>query len=268
MSHFTVLVIGENPEQLLAPFQENNMGDCPKEYLQFYDVSDELKKEYEDEEDETKSKYPTFQLYAEEYHGYKKDLETGKYGYWENPNAKWDWWVVGGRWSNMLFLKNGSKADSAIKSAIDFDAMRIAERDEAEKEYTVAMQVIGELPVNETWDSVRDRFENIDEARAFYRNQQRVKAFNESKEVRDAIGYMASADRFLISKEEYLDNAANQAGVTYALLKDGIWYEKGQMGWWGISNDKMTQKEWNEQFWKLICELPDNTRLTVVDCHI
>jgi len=35
MSHFTVLVIGKDVEEKLAPFQENNMDDCPKEYLKF-----------------------------------------------------------------------------------------------------------------------------------------------------------------------------------------------------------------------------------------
>lgn len=34
MSHFTVAVITDSPdnlEKLLAPFQENNMGDCPSQ---------------------------------------------------------------------------------------------------------------------------------------------------------------------------------------------------------------------------------------------
>lgn len=36
MSHFPVAVISEkleDVERLMAPYQENNMGDCPKEYL-------------------------------------------------------------------------------------------------------------------------------------------------------------------------------------------------------------------------------------------
>ena len=41
MSHFTVLVIGKNPEQQLAPYQENNMRDCPSEFLAFNDIEDE-----------------------------------------------------------------------------------------------------------------------------------------------------------------------------------------------------------------------------------
>lgn len=34
--HFSIIVAGDNYEEQLAPFQENNMGDCPNEYLEFY----------------------------------------------------------------------------------------------------------------------------------------------------------------------------------------------------------------------------------------
>lgn len=46
MSHFTVGVICKelnDYEKLLAPYQENNMGDCPKEYLEFTSTSKEEK---------------------------------------------------------------------------------------------------------------------------------------------------------------------------------------------------------------------------------
>ena len=49
MSHFVVLCIGENWEDNLAKFQENNMGDCPKEFLKFNDVTEEYQKEFENE---------------------------------------------------------------------------------------------------------------------------------------------------------------------------------------------------------------------------
>jgi hypothetical protein len=46
MSHFAVLVIGDDVAQQLAPYQENNMGDCPLEYMEFEDVEEEKLKEY------------------------------------------------------------------------------------------------------------------------------------------------------------------------------------------------------------------------------
>lgn len=81
MSHFTVMVIGENPEQQLAPFQENNMGDCPKQYLEYI----------------------------------KDDDGTG---YYENPNAKWDWYLLGGRWTGSIKLKIGSNGNTGQVSLI------------------------------------------------------------------------------------------------------------------------------------------------------
>jgi hypothetical protein len=50
MSHFTVLVIGNNPESQLMPYQENNMGDCPQEYMEFNDKTDELEKGWQEDE--------------------------------------------------------------------------------------------------------------------------------------------------------------------------------------------------------------------------
>ncbi len=50
MSHFAVAVFtkeGQKIEELLAPYQENNMGDCPKHFLEFHDVEEEYKTQFE-----------------------------------------------------------------------------------------------------------------------------------------------------------------------------------------------------------------------------
>ena len=60
----------------------------------------------------------------------------------------------------------------------------------------------------------------------------------------------------------------NDALTTYAVLKDGKWYERGQMGWFGISSNEKDPEEWSSNFYKLIDSLPEDTRLTIVDCHI
>lgn len=46
-----------------------------------------------------KELYKTFDEFCTEYHGARKDPQLGKYGYWQNPNKKWDWWKIGGRWA-------------------------------------------------------------------------------------------------------------------------------------------------------------------------
>lgn len=44
--HFTVGVLvdkkGKKLEELLAPYQENNMGNCPKEFLEFMEATEEI----------------------------------------------------------------------------------------------------------------------------------------------------------------------------------------------------------------------------------
>ena len=137
MSHFTVGVLvdrkGKKLEELLAPYQENNMGDCPKEFLKFSECEQDEIDEYE----KHKEDYKNLDEFMDDYHGAEKDDTTGKYGLWENPNAEWDWYVIGGRWSNGLLTKIGVKVDYAMLKDIDWDSMKAKSIKNAE----------------ETWDS-------------------------------------------------------------------------------------------------------------------
>lgn len=49
---------------------------------------------------------------------------------------------------------------------------------------------------------------------------------------------------------------------------DGAWKQKGKMGWFGMSNDEMTQEEWDEAYRNELDALPKDTWLIMVDCHI
>src|SRR5581483_965105 len=75
-----------------------------------------------------KQLYSTFEQFMREWAGDEEpDPETGKYGYWENPNKKWDWWQVGGRWSNSLVRKNGSGSyptDQCRVGDLDIEGIR------------------------------------------------------------------------------------------------------------------------------------------------
>jgi len=68
------------------------------------------------------------------------------------------------------------------------------------------------------------------------------------------------------TKEQYLRQ--HETFNTFAVLKDGQWFERGQMGWWGaVSNEKDADK-WQAEFDKLLASLPPETKITVIDCHI
>lgn len=63
--------------------------------------------------------YPTFAAYAKDWCGRGLDPKTGRYGYWHKPNAKWDWWVIGGRWAGYYPLVAGVKPIVGESGAFD-----------------------------------------------------------------------------------------------------------------------------------------------------
>lgn len=132
MSHFTVIVIGDDIDGQMEPYAEQEV---KPEYLKFEDIEDEsleeyknkevnivvladgtLHNEYEDQfrkfdpnnfssdygypEDSVIRKgsftelYDSFEEYMSEWHSHKsRDDDTGRYGYWHNPNSKFDYYV-------------------------------------------------------------------------------------------------------------------------------------------------------------------------------
>lgn len=267
MSHFSVLVIGDNVEGQLAPFQENNMGDCPKQYLEFT----------ADEDSEV-------------------DDITGKKGYWKNPNAKWDWYRVGGRWAGHFKLKDGATAPAPVpgyevkfgqelpeentadvirKRDIDFASMRADAAHDAAMEYDYIAGIFGDLPPHAPWSEFSD-ISNMDERRKTYRAQPRIMAwdtaakamtFDERRKAPFDLSF-GNADDFLVSREQYIAAAVSRAGTTFAVLNDGKWHERGEMGWWACVSNEKDPETWCSMFQKLMDDLPDDTLLTVVDCHI
>ena len=53
-----------------------------------------------------------------------------------------------------------------------------------------------------------------------------------------------------------------------AIVMDGKWYERGEMGWWGMVSNEQDTDAWNAQVSTLLDSLPDDTDISVVDCHI
>ena len=104
------------------------------------------------------------------------------------------------------------------------------------------------------------RVGNIEESIEFYEEQEAIKKLKEAE--------LYYEDRFLLPLEEGVKLYTDCVGVCFTFVKDGVWNEKGKMGWWGMSKDKVDQTTWNEMFNKILDELPDDTMLTVVDCHI
>lgn len=281
MSHFSVLVIGENVEQQLQPYHEFECTGENDQYVQNIDITNELQARINDGEslDEALGYYGLEDRIianeadakiegdkAEHMWGYAvvQDGNLIKAVNRTNPNRKWDWWVVGGRWSGFLTLKSGRKVDEARKGDIDFEAMRNAAGAEAAAKWDKA-NAARNGGTWDTWEHVRDVLHagNIDAARQAYHAQPAKDA------VAKALDHpWNGVDEYLKPRDQYIQQARDRATVLYGVVKDGQWLAKGEMGWFGMSSDDVSQDEWNRKVNEMLDALPDDTLITVVDCHI
>lgn len=169
--------------------------------------------------------------------------------------------------------------DQAKKGDIDFAGMKQEAYDKAFERYKKVEKLLGGIPqLQFLWkrDFIDGQFKDldIDEKRSKYHGQAAKQLVNEARKEdglsRDDQSLLTWLDLedYQCSAEEYAQNAANRSISTFAVLKDGKWYEKGEMGWWGMASNEDDQDTWNKKFNELIKDLPDNTVLSLVDCHI
>lgn len=278
MSHFTVLVIGNDIEEQLAPYDENmkvptyQTQVSPEELAR---MCEHYKIDATDDDAIIKN--------SVDWCG--KKMNKRRNSVWEypctyNPQSKWDWYSVGGRWIGFFKLKPGAKgelgdpgllveevtdttrADVAKKGDIDIEAMRVLAGEKAAKDYDEFHAKVNgrEWPVWEDIVAKHKDGDGIEKARDEYWNHPVIVDIKEWA-FGDIRVYRKTRDEFIKAS---MDNAL----VTYALVKDGKWYERGKMGWWGISFDEKDNDVWVREFNSLINSVPDDTLLTLVDCHI
>lgn len=250
MSHFSVAVFtepnGKTVEELLAPYQENNMGDCPAEYLEFHDQADEVKEDWEKCKD--REEYGNdIKTFAKEYHGYKE--HEGKFGYWENPNRKWDWWVIGGRWNGMLLIKKD--ADGNIGELGAF-----GHRHEKETPAPAGYKWVDSAKVKDIcWDVM------VEMAR-----KEREKHWEEAQGKDDFEKHFIYGIKEGMTREQYID-AAGTFSTFAVITPDGKWHEKGNMGWWACVSDE--KEGWTDNYFEAFLKNADpELTITIVDCHI
>ncbi len=289
--------------------------------------------------------YGNIQKFAKEYYGYHEN--DGAYGYYHNPDAKWDWFQVGGRWTGYFKLKpvillqdktsimtefgfgigefdslvhlyqvnpvkfqtivskyNGKEkeitdaierylapvlpehkvggsgvfgnkpkkgwADSCRMRDIDIEGMYEESMKEAAETYDKLEEVTEGLVLPPTWESVRESYseEDIDKAREEYRNIPYNKAINKANlNPWDS----EAAEYYFINdggRERFIENAKCKSIVPFAVLMDGEWHEKGEMGWFGMTMNEKSVYDWVAKFTELWESLPEGTLVTAVDAHI
>ena len=137
----------------------------------------------------------------------------GKWGVYSeyNPDSKWDWYSVGGRWSQSIKTKTGEFVDMCQLGEIDFEP----------------------YPDECYEDSTDWRGEPIKQL-----------------------------------KDEYEWHYDNKGNVPFCIVIDGVWYERGEMGWWACVSNEKNKEDWTDEVMNLLKDLPDDSEVYNVDFHI
>lgn len=315
MSHFVVIVAGDNVDLQLAPYAEQ---DFDSEYGVFEDIEDEELTRYQTGQIDLVSlsdgtvyyarderfmvaqhacnadyAYPddavlrkggfqelfkTFEEYMETWRGYPaRDPQTGRYGFWYNPNAQYDWYVIGGRWTGYFKPKAGALstlgrpgvfgnkpldgwADSLRLRDIDIEAMQAIAVADANETYDKIEKILNGR-VYPSWADIKAKHTDVNAARAEYVSNEVVSDFRKA-DIYDLGDFAATYGE---SRQDYIEKRKSSVMVPYALLIDGEWYQKADLA---AEFPENTQAAWNTKFWELLGTLDPDTQLTVVDCHI
>lgn len=297
MSHFTVMVIGADVEKQLQPYHEFECTGTDDKYVQDVDITQEIVKDIGSNEHcatlmDTLAYHGLSTKIVHQRKEVKKKTEH-KFGYVlmsgnelvqavrrTNPNARWDWWQLGGRWTGFLKLKPNRTgavgkpgimtseapkgyADSALKGDVDVEGMRTEAEVNARGLYRRAHELMKGCPQPMSWDAVRAMQPDVEAARKFYNEQPAVKAMSKDKDF-----FWDKPERFFVERDAFIQEARDNALVSFAFVKDGQWTERGKMGWWASITDPKDEVAWAREFNAAFDALPDDTLISVVDCHI
>ena len=205
MSHFTVLVIGDDYAGQLAPYNEDievepyirqTKADVIAEMREHHAHAARCLAEYAADPDNYNGRHnanhiawiavhaPAEALLDDEalwakrptYEDYDAD---GNVWSTYNPRSRWDWYAIGGRWKGSIKTHSGQRVDQCVAGDTDPTAIE-----------------------------------------------------------------------------------------TFAIVKDGAWHQRAQMGWWGITTDEQPDDDWRAERMALLSDLASDALLTVIDAHI
>lgn len=185
-----------------------------------------------------------------------------------NPNSRWDWYSIGGRWRNLLLTKKENE-DVISETSLE-DLMN------------KGVNLTKKAPEGYKWvDGARIKDIDFKKAIEFKNTYQKAIRFWEiyiegqdpvTEEEKEVIKWEVYNKEYYIERYETKENYAKMQSTftCWALLDETGWHEKGKMGWWAM-NDSTKDSEllFTEKFTETINK-PENQNkyLIIVDCHI
>lgn len=171
MSHFVVIVVGDNWEEQLEKFDENLQVEEYKEFLDEKDIA-VMMREYK------KTEVKDLVEHMKDWNSCIGGIsEDGRLYYLSesNPDGQWDWYVRGGRWTGYFKKKQGAGGelgepgtfdnkpaagyvDSIRKGDIDFEGMRKDAQSKAGQQWLERQIAVKDLPAPESYAEVKVRY--------------------------------------------------------------------------------------------------------------
>lgn len=118
-----------------------------------------------------------------------------------------------------------------------------------------------------TWNEVREANSDLAVARKVYHDDP-IKKELEVAGLIDMWDCDWQIEKLHLTREGAALRARNTALSSFAIVKDGKWYEKGSMGWWGVVVDEKDTEVWSREQAALLDSLSPEAWIAIVDCHI
>lgn len=283
MSHFTVAVITDDINKIkymLAPYSENLE---VKPYIsetkeQIIEEAKEYKERFERElkekglnysDDEWKRKYINAktdeELYEAQIDGDEKYDEQGNRLSTYNPNSKWDWYEIGGRWHNKLLVKEEVK--EVIDGVASWGNLNSNNKETPQGYKWCDGARIKDIEFNKIIE-FENRYNKAIRFWETYIEGQEPK----TEEEKEAIKSELYRKEYYIERYKNKENYAKIESIfyTWALLDDDGWHEQGNMGWFGMADDtEESEQRFIEKFTETINKKENKDKyLVMIDCHI
>lgn len=312
MSHSTVLVIGEDIEALLAPYDENISVD-PYWEVKYENPGQCSRVAGWVEKGEIEANPSMEALFAKLTDG-KAEQGVGEDQYGDvirleggviesrsvyNPDSRWDWYQVGGRWRGQLLLKAGRSVphdavltpvhwseslggatpevlpanvcDQARKGDLDIEGMRAEAATRAVSTWAQFKAIEDEHGPLPRWDTLLEHHgtDQIEVARRIYQTHPGIIAMREAHLVGFLNGWEEEYAPY--DQDSFAERARQAAVPGFALLdKEHGWLEPGRMGWFGQTYGQSKDSYWDylKEANAIIDAASDDDLFTVVDVHI
>lgn len=205
--------------------------------------------------------------------GYKYDENEDAYGYYTNPNSFYDWYVIGGRWPHMFLVR----ADCAFV----IDGEKSWFNEDADPPYAPDgyRWVAGARKRDIAWDAMKrlgiqehtQLFRTLEDC---FKSGKNPENYSLARITEDGI---LNWQTYLYRKGETLEQYLERHNLgpdcqypcsPYGFVHDAEYCSRGDMGWFGISTNEKDEKAWREIVQRYLDELPEDTLLVSLDCHV